>query len=449
MLVGASARRQAIQNPAGTFFATKRLIGRRFDDPMTKADMETFPYKIIEGNNGDAYVEAHGKKYSPSQIGAFVLMKMKKTAEDYLGSGVKNAVITVPAYFNDAQRQATKDAGAIAGLNVQRIINEPTAAALAYGRSTKREDGQMIAVYDLGGGTFDVSILEIEDGVFAVKAVNGNTNLGGEDFDALLTSHLLKAFETESGIDLGKDTLALQRVREAAEKAKIELAHGMETEINLPFITADSSGPKHFQYKLTRSQNDQLSEPLLQSTMPACEAALKDAGLSKDKIDEVILVGGMTRFPRLVDVVAKFFGKQPSTAVNPDEAVAHGAAIQGSILRGKIHDVLLVDVAPLSLGVSLQDGTMAKIIPRNTSIPVKRSNSFVTAENNQTSVTVSVYQGERPMAAGMFYNHSINFHPNIPSWSPYINTVPHPNHCSHPQMLQLLHPILIPPLPFP
>jgi L1 cell adhesion molecule like protein len=395
MLVGATARRQAVQNPTGTFFATKRLIGRRFDDPMTTKDMEMVPYKIVPAPNGDAWVEAHSKKYSPSQIGAFILMKMKQTAEDFLGRKVNDAVVTVPAYFNDAQRQATKDAGTIAGLNVKRIINEPTAAALAYGHD--RNDGQIIAVYDLGGGTFDISMLEIQSGVFAVKAINGDTFLGGEDFDAVLVEFLLKEFKKTDGIDLSKDMLALQRIREAAEKAKIELAHTLTTEIYLPFITADATGPKHFQLKLTRAQHDQMTDELLQRTFGPCENALKDSGLSKADVNEVVLVGGMTRWPKLHDLVEKFYGRSPNRSVNPDEAVAFGAALHGGVLRGKVSDVLLLDVTPLSLGIETMGGVCTKIISRNTTIPTKKSQVFSTAADNQTQVTIKVYQGERPM----------------------------------------------------
>lgn len=396
MLVGAPAKRQAVQNPENTLFATKRLIGRRFDDPITQKDKKTVPYKIVEGPNGDAWVEACGKKYSPSQIGAYVLMKMKSTAEDHVGRKITEAIVTVPAYFNDAQRQATKDAGRIAGLNVKRIINEPTAAALAYGLDKK--DGQMVAVYDLGGGTFDISILEIQTGVFEVKATNGDTHLGGEDFDALLTDHLLKEFKKSSGVDLSKDKLAMQRIREAAEKAKIELSHTLNTEINLPFITADATGPKHMNYKLSRAQHDQMVDALLQKTIPPCESCLKDANVSKKEINEVILVGGMTRWPKLHEMVQKFFGKVPNRSVNPDEVVAAGAAIQGGVLKGEVKDILLLDVTPLSLGIETLGGVFTKLIQRNTTIPTTKSQTFSTAADNQTQVGIKVLQGERDMA---------------------------------------------------
>ncbi|MBF0444753.1 MAG: molecular chaperone DnaK [Magnetococcales bacterium] len=396
-LVGQAAKRQAVTNPDNTLFAIKRLIGRRFDDPMTKKDLDLVPYKIVKADNGDAWVEADGRKISPSEVSAMTLQKMKETAEAYLGEKVTDAVITVPAYFNDAQRQATKDAGKIAGLNVLRIINEPTAASLAYGLDKK--GGRTIAVYDLGGGTFDVSILEIGDGVFEVKATNGDTFLGGEDFDVAIIDYLVDSFKKESGIDLRKDSMALQRLKEAAEKAKIELSNTTQTDINLPFITADASGPKHLNINLSRAKLESLVEELVRRTLEPCRTALKDAGISTSNIDEVVLVGGMTRMPKVQEIVAEFFGKEPHKGVNPDEVVAIGAAIQGGVLKGEVKDVLLLDVTPLSLGIETMGQVFTKLIDKNTTIPTKKSQVFSTAEDNQPAVTVRVAQGERELFA--------------------------------------------------
>ena len=396
-LIGQSAKRQGVTNPENTLYAVKRLIGRNFNDEIVQRDVKLSPFKIIKGNNDDAWVESRGEKYSPSQVSAFILQKMKETAEAYTGETITQAVITVPAYFNDAQRQATKDAGKIAGLEVLRIINEPTAAALAYGLD-KKQSGT-IAVYDLGGGTFDVSILEVGDGVFEVKSTNGDTHLGGEDFDLRIIDFLAAEFKKDQGIDLKNDKLALQRLKEAAEKAKIELSSATQTDVNLPFITADQAGPKHLNVKLTRAKLEELVDDLLQSTIEPCKKALKDAGLSASDIDEVILVGGMTRMPKVTEIVKGFFEKEPSKGVNPDEVVAMGAAIQAGVLQGDVKDVLLLDVTPLSLGIETLGGVFTKLIERNTTVPTKKSQVFSTAEDNQAAVTIRVFQGEREMAA--------------------------------------------------
>ncbi|KAL3232336.1 Import motor subunit, mitochondrial [Nakaseomyces bracarensis] len=419
-LVGIPAKRQAVVNPENTLFATKRLIGRRFEDAEVQRDIKQVPYKIVKHSNGDAWVEARGQRYSPAQIGGFVLNKMKETAEAYLGKAAKNAVVTVPAYFNDSQRQATKDAGQIVGLNVLRVVNEPTAAALAYG--LEKSDSKVVAVFDLGGGTFDISILDIDNGVFEVKSTNGDTHLGGEDFDIYLLREIVSRFKTESGIDLENDRMAIQRIREAAEKAKIELSSTVSTEINLPFITADASGPKHINMKFSRAQFETLTEPLIKRTIDPVKKALKDANLSTSDISDVLLVGGMSRMPKVVETVKQLFGKEPSKAVNPDEAVAIGAAIQGAVLSGEVTDVLLLDVTPLSLGIETLGGVFTRLIPRNTTIPTKKSQIFSTAAAGQTSVEIRVFQGERELVRDnkLIGNFNLSGIPPAPKGVPQI-----------------------------
>ncbi|GAV54893.1 hypothetical protein ZYGR_0AS02160 [Zygosaccharomyces rouxii] len=419
-LVGIPAKRQAVVNPENTLFATKRLIGRRFEDAEVKRDIDQVPYKIVKHTNGDAWVEARGQAYSPSQIGGFILNKMKETAEAYLGKSVKNAVVTVPAYFNDSQRQSTKDAGQIVGLNVLRVVNEPTAAALAYG--LEKSESKVVAVFDLGGGTFDISILDIDNGVFEVKSTNGDTHLGGEDFDIYLLKEIVSRFKQESGIDLSGDRMAIQRIREAAEKAKIELSSTIATEVNLPFITADQTGPKHINMKFTRAQFETLTEPLVKKTVDPVKKALKDASLSTSDISDVILVGGMSRMPKVMETVKQLFGRDPSKAVNPDEAVAIGAAIQGAVLAGEVTDVLLLDVTPLSLGIETLGGVFTRLIPRNTTIPTKKSQIFSTAAAGQTSVEIRVFQGERELVRDnkLIGNFTLSGIPPAPKGVPQI-----------------------------
>lgn len=419
-LVGIPAKRQAVVNPENTLFATKRLIGRRFEDAEVQRDIKQVPYKIVKHSNGDAWLEARGETYSPAQIGGFVLNKMKETAEAYLGKTIKNAVVTVPAYFNDSQRQATKDAGQIVGLNVLRVVNEPTAAALAYG--LEKAESKVVAVFDLGGGTFDISILDIENGVFEVKSTNGDTHLGGEDFDIVLVRHIIEQFKKENGIDLQNDRMAVQRIREASEKAKIELSSTVSTEVNLPFITADASGPKHINLKISRSQFEALVEPLIKKTIDPVKKALKDASLTTSDIGEVLLVGGMTRMPKVVETVKSLFNKEPSKAVNPDEAVAIGAAIQGGVLAGEVTDVLLLDVTPLSLGIETLGGVFTRLIPRNTTIPAKKSQVFSTAAEGQTSVEIRVFQGERELVRDnkLIGNFTLSGIPPAPKGVPQI-----------------------------